>query len=381
MERTPQGFARVQANLTRVGVLEYRRADGTVRRELRPAEEVFAPASLATLLAAPITDMHPSVGLISPRTVKALRVGGVLETKTDARWVSATLQIEDHDTIELVLAKKRTENSLGYQCRTEETPGRWDAATGAFGPNVTTGEAYDAVQRGIVYNHSALLPTGAARAGSEACIRLDSAEEPDQGFACTDDTCSTPHERADMSADEATREAKIVEFIVDGITLKLDAKDIEVLKSALAKRDGKIGELEAARATATANATALQTKLDAATSPEAVAAAVSARVSLETSARKVLGAEEKFDGKSDAEIRTAVLAKAAPEMKLDGKSSEFVAAFYEGTVASYKAAATAPVTNPGLTVVREGVRADAGPTLSPREAMLARRASISCAKK
>lgn len=381
VERTPQGFARVQANLTRVGVLEYRRADGTVRRELRPAEEVFAPASLATLLAAPITDLHPSVGLVSPRTVKALRVGGVLETKTDARWVSATLQIEDHDAIELVLAKKRTENSLGYQCKTEETPGRWDAATGAFGPDVQGGEPYDAVQRGIVYNHSALLPAGAARAGSEACIRLDSADEPDQAFACTDDTCSTLDERTDTSVDQATREAKIVEFIVDGITLKLDAKDIEVLKAALAKRDGKIGELEAAKSTSAAAVTALQTKLDAATSPEAVASAVAARVSLETSARKVLGAEEKFDGKSDAEIRTAVLAKAAPEMKLDGKSSEFVAAFYEGTVQGYKAPATESAVNPGLKVVREGTRLDAAAELSPRDAMLARRASMSCAKK
>lgn len=379
VERTPQGFARVQANLTRVGVLEYHRADGTVRRELRPADEVFAPASLATLLAAPITDLHPSVGLVTPRNVKALRVGGVLEHRRDGGWVAATLQVEDADAIELVLAKKRTENSLGYQCRSEEMPGRWDAATGEYGPNVKTGEAYDAVQRQIVYNHSALLPTGGARAGSEACIRLDSIDEPDQGFAHTDDTCLTPEE-----PDPTTREAKIVEFIVDGITLKLDAKDIEVLKAALAKRDGKIGELEAARSASVASVKDLQTKLDAATSPAAVAAAVTARVALETSARKVLGVEEKFDGKTDAEIRAAVLVKAAPEMKLDGKSSEFVAAFYEGTVSAYKAPAAGAkdaIVNPELKNVREGVRTDASETLSPRDAMLARRNTMSCAAK
>jgi len=173
VERTPQGFVRVQANLSRIGVLEYKDASGSVRRELRPADEVFAPASLATLAAAPVTDLHPSVGLVTSRNVKGLRVGGVLETKSDGRWISAVLQIEDADAIEAVLARKRTENSLGYQCRTEETPGRYDATTGQYGPHVTSGEPYDAVQRQIVYNHSALLPSGAARAGSEAMIRLD----------------------------------------------------------------------------------------------------------------------------------------------------------------------------------------------------------------
>jgi hypothetical protein len=382
VERTPQGFARVPARLTRVGVFEYLRADGSVRRELRPREEVFAPASLATLRAAPVTDMHPAVGLVTPRNVKALRVGGVLEHKEDGLWVSAVLQIEDADTIDAVLAKKRTENSCGYRCRTEETPGRYDAATGAFGPDVTGGVPYDAIQRNIEYNHNALLPTGAARAGSEACIKLDSSDS-DSGdvarhFDDTDDTWSTCGE----SPAAADIGAKTMDFILDGITLKLDAKDVEVIKAALAKRDAKIGELEAGAVTATASVAALQTKLDAATSPEAVASAVAARVSLETSARKVLGAEEKFDGKSDAEIRAAVLAKAAPETKLDGKSAEFVAAFYEGIVSAVKPAPAKTESKPVPTTPRS-VRKDGDPTeekLSPRDAMIARRNAMSIKK-
>ena len=34
--------------LTRVGIFEYRRPDGSIRRELRLPEEVFAPESLAS---------------------------------------------------------------------------------------------------------------------------------------------------------------------------------------------------------------------------------------------------------------------------------------------------------------------------------------------
>ena len=40
-QRTPQGFLRAPAWVTRVGVFPYRRADGTVQRELRLPEEVF----------------------------------------------------------------------------------------------------------------------------------------------------------------------------------------------------------------------------------------------------------------------------------------------------------------------------------------------------
>lgn len=373
VERTPQGFVRVPARLTRAGVLEYRRADGTVRRELRPPEEVFAAASLESLRASPVTDLHPTV-LVSPANVRSLRIGGVLEHKQDGNWISAVLQIEDAAAIEAVLSKKRTENSCGYKCITEEIPGRYDAATGAFGPDVTGGEPYDAVQRRIEYNHNAILPTGQARAGSEACIKLDSNEDADvaQCFDATDDTCSN------------TPEGPHMDFIVDGITLKLDATAVEVLKTAIAKRDGEIGELEAGAANAARAAADLQARLDAAVSPEAVAAAVAARVALETSARKVLGAEEKFDGKSDAEIRAAVLAKASPETKLDGKSPEFVAAFYDGIVTAYKAPEApkgAPKEAPkGTEEVRKGARSD-GENLSPRDQMLARRASLSIVKK
>lgn len=389
VERTPQGFARVPARLTRVGVLEYTRADGSVRRELRLPEEVFAPRSLETLRAAPVTDMHPN-GLVTPHNVRALRVGGVLEHKQDGQWISAILQIEDAATIDAVLERKRTENSCGYRCRTEEVPGRWDAATGAYGPQVTTGVPYDAVQRQIEYNHNALLPTGQARAGSEACIKLDSSDV-DAGdvarcFDDTSDTCSNKNERTDTPVLKTTSEANIVEIIVDGITLKLDAKDVEVVKAALAKRDGKIGQLEAAAVQSASAAKELQTKLDAATSPDAVAAAVTARVSLETSARKVLGADEKFDGKSDAEIRAAVLAKASPETKLDGKSAEFVSAFYEGIVSTYVPSKDAPAKSAGAAPkgteeVRSGARKDGTPNLSAREQMLARRNTVSVAAK
>ncbi len=54
-KRTPQGFLRVNARLTKVGIFKY---DGG--REYRSEEEVFRVDSLVSLKGAPVTDLHPS---------------------------------------------------------------------------------------------------------------------------------------------------------------------------------------------------------------------------------------------------------------------------------------------------------------------------------
>jgi hypothetical protein len=54
-KRTPQGFLRVNARLTRAGVFKYDSG-----REYRSAEEVFRADSMASLQGAPVTDLHPS---------------------------------------------------------------------------------------------------------------------------------------------------------------------------------------------------------------------------------------------------------------------------------------------------------------------------------
>ena len=54
-KRTPQGFLRVNARLTKSGVFNYENT-----REYRPDEEVFRADSLESLKGAPVTDLHPS---------------------------------------------------------------------------------------------------------------------------------------------------------------------------------------------------------------------------------------------------------------------------------------------------------------------------------
>ena len=47
--KTPEGFIQDSPVIGRVGILEYRQPDGSIRKELRPPEEAFHADSLATL--------------------------------------------------------------------------------------------------------------------------------------------------------------------------------------------------------------------------------------------------------------------------------------------------------------------------------------------
>jgi hypothetical protein len=167
IETTPQGFIRAPAYLTRAGVLDYRRPDGTVVRELRPPSEVFAPASLATLSAAPLTDLHPSE-MVSPANVRKLAIGHVSDdVRQDGQHVAANVTVQDAAAIAAVEAGQRRELSCGYTCDLEETPGSYH------------GQPYDAVQRRIRYNHVGIGPKNWGRAGSSVALRLDAADTND----------------------------------------------------------------------------------------------------------------------------------------------------------------------------------------------------------
>ena len=59
-ERTTEGFLKGRAIVTSGGVFTYKRADGSLQRELRLPEEVFALATLESLKLKPVTLNHPT---------------------------------------------------------------------------------------------------------------------------------------------------------------------------------------------------------------------------------------------------------------------------------------------------------------------------------
>jgi hypothetical protein len=301
---TPSGGVRIPANLTRAGVLEYRNDDGTVRRELRLPEEVFRADSLETLRDAPLIEGHPA--MIDPSNWAALTRGHVSGTpRQDGLFVAGDLAVQDAKLLVKADSGEAVELSCGYVCKLDHTPGTW------------RGQPYDAVQRDIRYNHVGIGGPNWGRAGRDVALRLDGAySEP---------------------ADEPAKESKPMKIRFDGqeyevgssehvqaLYAKVDALTAEKAEAAkkCERLDGEIAGLKTQVATAEGKATA-------ALDPKRIDAAVADRVKLVIGAAKVLGDEYKFDGKSTLEIQTAVIAVTSPEVKLDGRSADFVAGMFE----------------------------------------------------
>lgn len=326
-ELLANGFLRAPAFLTRTGVFEYRLDDGSVRRELRLPEEVFHADALASFALAPITDDHPAEGFVTAANAKALSVGHIGEgVKQDGDRVRALAMITDAGVVEKVRGGK-VQLSCGYVCDLEPAAGEWN------------GQRYDAIQRGIRGNHVALVDV--ARAGPSAKLKLDSGA----GVSIRADRQQDP---GPGDAHEPSKESQhMVKITVDGIEVEVaNDQAAQLIQRALSSRGEKLdaaqktlaettakAEKAAARADeAEAKAKKLEAERADAADPKKVAELVNARVALVSKAREVLGAEAKLDDMDAPSIKRAVLAKLHPDLKFDGKSSDYLDARFDAAL-------------------------------------------------
>lgn len=291
-KRTAAGVLVVPASVSRTGLQEYRKADGSKLIEYRPASEVFAPAALESLRGAVVTIGHvpertpKGVGLVSDRDATRAKRG-------DEEYVETSLLITDPQAQAKIDAKELVEISLDYYADLDMTPG--------ITPD---GRRYDAMQRNLEIHSAALLPVGQARAGKEARIRLDGNEE----------LCSDSQEQPPGSArDESNRErmkikigdrvfeeggAEHIQFLNDSINQASAALAAEAKKTADALAE--VGK-EKARADGLEQAAA---KLD-------VNALVSAELAFRDSLAPLLPKDYAFAGKTrDQAKRDAIGAEA-----------------------------------------------------------------------
>lgn len=330
--RLPNGFLRAPATLTRAGVLVYRLANGSTRRELRPPEEVFSTDSLATLELAPLTLEHPEpIGTpVTSDNVKDLGVGHLGQTfDRDGNLLGGEVLVEDAGAVRDVDSGERQEVSLGYWRRLDLTPGTWN------------GVAYDAIQRDIRYNHAAITKRG--RAGPDVRIRLDS------------ETAVLVGDAADHNPPpEGVNKMPKFQLAIDGITHEIECTESTgaTIKKRLADQDTKVTSLDTALVDARKKADEAEAKADAAETarkkaeeqitdslkPEKVAELVERRLDLEREAGPILNADKADADQvdvakmADDEIRKAVILVDDAEAKLDGKSADYLAARYEAAV-------------------------------------------------
>ena len=314
---TDAGFLKAPANLTRIGVFEYKTVEGGVIRELRLPEEVFSEDSLESFELVPVTDNHPAKPVDS-KSAKLLQAGSVSKVKQEGDYVAATLMVTDAGLIEKITSGKQ-ELSCGYSCELEPAgPGAvWTDAAGVQHP-------YDFIQRNIRGNHVAVVAKG--RAGPQVRIQLDS------------------HESV-LVTDEEDKEIRKMS------KLKLDASEFEVAEEVAVAVEAELAKFKLAAEQATAKADAANSRADTAeaelakaTSKEVIEKAVQARIAVENIAKKY---SVKSDGLSEQEVKKAVIAKLNPKISLEDKSEEYVNAFFDAV------SATAP--NP-LTLAGESVK-------------------------
>lgn len=147
----------------RAGVYEYRRADGTLRREL--VREDTLKRSAAGLGRAPVTLHHPDPKK-HPKGVTPDNVGelGVGDTDGEVEWVA------DGGFVRVKLAVRRREALDAIASGTQELSPGYGVLLGPGGDDPVYGR-YDAEQLERDYNHLAIVD--AARGGADVRLYLD----------------------------------------------------------------------------------------------------------------------------------------------------------------------------------------------------------------
>jgi hypothetical protein len=291
-KRTPQGFLRVNARLTKTGVFAYENG-----REYRSDEEVFHTDSMASLKGAPVTNLHPAEcggeNFLTPVNTKNHIIGITENIEREGNYLKGSLIIFHEDAIKAIENGERKEISLGYKCQLDLTPGTWN------------GESYDAVQKNIVINHVAIGPKGWGRAGPDCAIRTDATLTKGQ------DVTETIH--------------------LDGIDVALTKESIITLlaekKRAFEELKGRLDAMGLELEKAQAAKAALE-------DPQVIEAKVQARLKLVAKCKPILGDDVLFHDKSDSELKLLAIKKHYPEADFSYKDQSFLDGMFEGIVAT-----------------------------------------------
>lgn len=315
--RTADGFLVAEARSVRTGIQLYTGAEVgkpemPVVRVYRPADQVFADASLQSFTHAPVTMDHPAEPVTADNW-RSLAVGEVsTAAKKDGEWVHLPLILKDAGAISAVESGKR-ELSAGYTCEL------------VWGDGVAPdGQAYDAQQQNIKINHLAIVDR--ARAGSKA--RIGDAASEQWGAAPITDI--QPVKEKIMNLKTVTVDGIPVEVTDQGATV------IATLQQRLADATNKMSTADAAHLAALAAKDADLAKKDAeidslkakVLSDADLDKRVQARADLVATA-KAIAKDVKTEGLSDAAIRKAVVAAKLGDAVVADKADAYIDARFD----------------------------------------------------
>jgi hypothetical protein len=160
--RTHDGYLVVNAKVARANNIqlytgaEVGKPEMATVRVFRPADEVFATDTMKSFAHRPVTLGHPTESVTSKTWDSVAKGHSDSEVVRDGEFVRVSMLLADEAIIKAV-ENGTKELSMGYDCQLEWKSGVTDS-----------GEAYDAIQRGIRSNHIAVVPR--ARGGSDLRI-------------------------------------------------------------------------------------------------------------------------------------------------------------------------------------------------------------------
>ena len=343
------GSVVVDASISRVGVLPYLQADGSIRQEFRPPEEVGAPESLKSFELRPVTFFdHPEQMLAVDDTADTDAIKDHLTGFTgssvtfDGEHVNTEIVFTGRDSIDGI-GDGVIELSPGYQVLVVDVAEAMDLPSVAASPGVWKGQTYTHVQRQIRGNHVTQLKHG--RQGASVSLRLDSAIE-----------MTTKKKDQEVAPETITLMGQTFEEVPATLAAVLNALMATGIIPATAPEPSPAEPSSEPAASNSVPVTlksddsnkdtdmdkkereAFQAKLDAANEKvaklekdqEKLPDSVRADISFEVNAASVLGEKpETFSGKPRREIMETVLSKKLDSADFKEKSDEYVQVRYD----------------------------------------------------
>ncbi len=218
------GALRLKGRAARTGILVYRMADGSERREYVPPETLFNSDSMDVMTGIPLTLNHPATG-VSPENYNKVVAGAVVATDAQGEYLGVDVTVNSRDAIDAVKSGT-SQLSCGYFVTTMDMEGQID------------GERYDAIQIARKYNHLAVVDYG--RAGPECSLNLDYAIQVEDTMTKKADEKTDPKddEKLDQKPDQKPEHEPADDSV------KLQAR-IDALEAKLAKYEAAEGDKKA----------------------------------------------------------------------------------------------------------------------------------------
>ncbi|MCM0627408.1 DUF2213 domain-containing protein [Lysinibacillus sp. OL1_EC] len=304
---TPEGYLTVNVPITRPGVFPYQRQDGTVQMEAKLPDEIFSDRTIRSARSKPVTDGHPN----EPVTIDNYQAYAKGMSHTDSRVEDFKLYISLTVTDKALIEKIHqgyNEISIGFLSDVVAESGTYN------------GDQYEYVQRNVEINHIAIVEKG--RAGPEVAIRADSdAWQIDEKEGGNTEMAKIKIEGTEYEVDPAVK-AHIDALKAKEETAKAKGDSLDTLQGRYDALEVKLQNTEQDLA----NAKAKQL------SEDEFDKKVEERVGLISTAKPLLGDSFDFTGKSEREIKEAVISTTKQDFKGDGKSDDYINAFFDATV-------------------------------------------------